>query len=47
MYEVCNSLSKAHRVHGHSRSIGKGKDQTNGSTQLWTKATTDQEVGPT
>lgn len=46
-HEVCNSLSKAHSVHGHSYSIGKGKDQADGPTQLWAEAATDQEVGPT
>lgn len=41
VHEVNNSLSEAHSVHGHSHSIGKGKNQTNGPTQLWAEATTD------
>lgn len=46
-HKVYNRLCKAYGVHGHSYSIGKGEYQTDGSTQLWTQATTDQEVGPT
>lgn len=46
-HKVYNSLSKAHGVHSYSYSIGKGKYHTDGPAQLWTQATTDQEVGPT
>lgn len=46
-HEVCNSLGKAHSVHGHSYSIGKSKDETNGPAQLRAEAAADQEVGPT
>ena len=44
---VCNSLSKAHSVHGYSYGIGKSKDKANGPSQLWTEAATDKEVSST
>lgn len=46
-HEVSDSLRKAHSVHGHSYGVGEGKDQTDGATQLWAEAATNQEVGPT
>lgn len=46
-HEFCDCLSKPHGVHGYSHSVGKGKDQPDGSTQLWTQTPTDEEVGPT
>lgn len=46
-HHICYSLSKSHSVHGHSYSVGKGKDEADGPAQLWTKAATDQEIGST
>lgn len=46
-HHICHSLSKSHSVHGHSYSVGKGKDEADGPAQLWTKAATDQEIGST
>lgn len=47
MHDVCDSLSKPHSVQSHTYGIAKGKDQTNGPTQLGAEAATDQKVGPT
>lgn len=40
-------LGEAHDIHGHSHSIGEGKDETDGASKLWPQAPGDEIVRPT
>lgn len=45
--QVPYGLRKAHSVHGHTHSIGEGKDEADGASQLWAQTPGDKEIGAT
>lgn len=45
--QVPHGLSEAHRVHGHTHSVGESKNEADGAPQLWAQAPGDEEVGAT
>ena len=41
-----NRLSKTDHIHCHGHSVGEGKDQANGASELWPQTPGDQVVRP-
>lgn len=45
--QVPHGLSEAHRVHGHTHSVGESENEADGAPELWAQAPGDEEVGAT